>query len=29
MTEIKRFSECEFAPNLIYEIVKNENDLNC
>lgn len=29
MTEIKRFSECEFDPNLIYEIVKNENDPNC
>ena len=29
MTEIKRLSECELAPNLLYEIVKNENDPNC
>lgn len=24
MIEIKKFSECEFAPNILYEIVKNE-----
>lgn len=29
MIEIKRLSECELAPNLLYEIVKNENDPNC
>ena len=24
MIEIKKFSECEFAPNILYEIVRNE-----
>lgn len=28
MIEIKKFSDCEFAPNILYEIVKNENEPN-
>ena len=24
MIEIRKFSECEFAPNILYEITKNE-----
>ena len=24
MTEIRKFSDCEFAPNILYEIVRNE-----